>query len=563
MPDISREASLDLDSFVAFLFLPIHYNFYNVNNVMEQDGVLPRYILVVDQGTTGTRAVLYDNEGRIINYSYREHRQIYPRPGWVEHDPLEIWRNTVYVMKDAVKLSEIDPSDIVSVGITNQRETTIVWDKATGKPIYNAIVWQDTRTINYCKSLIEKGLSKFVHEKTGLTISTYFSASKIKWILDNIPGARDRAEHGEILFGTIDTWIIWNMTRGTRDHLTPDRGGAHVIDYSNASRTMLFDIVNHRWSIELLEKMRIPYEILPVVVPSSSRKPYGYMNKDILGEEIPIHGDLGDQQAALVGQTCFRRGEMKSTYGTGTFMLLNTGDKPVHSSKGLLTTIGYVFEGYDPVYALEGSVAISGAAIQWLRDNLRIIRDPSETEKLAGKTGEIGSGGVYFVPAFSGLYAPYWDMTARGLIIGLTRYTRIEHIVHAVLEAIAYQVRDVYEAMIKDAGIVINMLKVDGGATKNNYLMQLQANILGIPVLRPRNIETTSLGAAFAAGLGAGLWRNIDELRKLWVLDKEFKPIWSKEKREKLYSGWRSAVKRAMKWLDEVGELPGSGAYWE
>lgn len=519
------------------------------------------FVLVVDQGTTGTRAVLYDVWGRVVDYSYLEHCQIYPRPGWVEHDPFEIWRNAVRVMRDVVVRSGVDPGEIVGIGVTNQRETTVVWDKVTGKPVYNAIVWQDARTVDYCKKLVDGGLGEVIREKTGLVVSTYFSATKIKWVLDNVPGVRERAERGELLFGTIDTWIIWNMTRGTRDHLTPDRGGAHVVDYSNASRTMLLDIVKLQWSPELLDAMDIPHEILPIIVPSSSRRPYGYLRKDILGVEIPIHGDLGDQQAALAGQTCFSRGEIKATYGTGTFILLNTGDKPVYSSKGLLTTIGYVFEGYEPVYALEGSVAISGAAVQWLRDNLGVIKDAAETEKLAEKTGETGSGGVYFVPAFSGLYAPYWDMTARGLIIGLTRYTRLEHIVHAVLEAVAYQVRDVYEAMITDTKIAINKLKVDGGAAKNNYLMQLQANVLGIPILRPKNIETTSLGAAYAAGLGAGLWKSTDELRKLWALDKEFKPIWGREKREKLYSGWKVAVKRAMKWLEEVGELPGSGAY--
>ncbi len=519
------------------------------------------YLLVIDQGTTGTRSVLYDSNARVIGYAYVEHKQIYPRPGWVEHDPLEIWRNTVYVMRKAVRDTGIDPGRIAGIGITNQRETTILWNKETGKPVYNAIVWQDTRTTDLCREIAERGLEGDIHRITGLTISTYFSATKIMWILRNIRGVYDEAVHEKILFGTIDSWLIWNMTRGTSDHPTPDRGGAHVTDHTNASRTMLYDINEGKWSGKLLEELGVPEEIMPLIVYSSSRKPYGYLNKEILGVEIPIYGDIGDQQAALVGQTCFERGDLKATYGTGTFLLLNTGDKPYYSSKGLLTTMAYYFEGHDPVYALEGSIAISGAAIQWLRDNLGVISDPRETEELARKTGSIGSGGVYFVPAFSGLYAPYWDMGARGLIIGLTRYTRLEHIIHAVLEAIAYQVRDVVEAMISDTSLKPVELRVDGGVTRNDYLMQLQANILGIPILRPRNIETTSLGAAYAAGLGAGVWRSIGDLKKYWVLDKRFEPVWGNVKREKLYRGWRIAVKRAMKWIDDVGELPGSGAY--
>ncbi len=345
------------------------------------------YILVIDSGTTGSRAVIYDHEGSVIGYSYREHRQIYPKPGWVEHDPIEIWKNTIIIMREALFNAGIDPREVSAIGITNQRETTIIWDRESGRPIYNAIVWQDTRTDKYCRELIDRGLGGEIHRITGLTVSTYFSATKIMWLLDNVSGIRSRAERGELLFGTIDTWIIWNMTRGTRDHLTPDRGGAHVTDYSNASRTMLLDISRLKWSEKLLDKLNIPHKILPEIVYSSSRKPYGYLRRDILGAEIPIHGDLGDQQAALVGQTCFKRGELKATYGTGTFILLNTGGKPEYSRYGLLTTIGYFFEDYEPIYALEGSIAISGAAIQWLRDNLGVISDPRETEELAKRTG--------------------------------------------------------------------------------------------------------------------------------------------------------------------------------
>ncbi len=516
------------------------------------------YILVIDQGTTGTRAVIYDNEANIIGYKYKKHKQIYPKPGWVEHDPLEIWNNTITVIKEVINATGIDKNSLVSIGITNQRETTILWDKETGKPVYNAIVWQDTRTDYLCKQLIEKGLYDKIHEITGLFISTYFSATKIKWIITHIPEAKKYLEENRLLFGTIDTWIIWKLTEKTRDNITPDRGGAHVIDYSNASRTMLFDIRQLKWSREILDVMNIPEDILPKVVYSSTRKPYGYTNPEIFGARIPIHGDLGDQQAALVGQTCFDKGQVKSTYGTGAFILLNIGDEVKYSKKGLLTTIGYVFEKQRPIYALEGSIAIAGAAIQWLIENLELIKSPAETEELAKKAYPAGSGGVYFVPAFSGLFAPYWDVSARGLIIGLTKYTRKEHLVHAVLESIAYQVRDIIETMQEETRISIRELRVDGGVTRNNYLMQLQANILGIPIIKPVNIEITSLGAAFAAGIGSGVWKDLDELRSLWKIDKVYEPKWSYEKREKLYHGWKIAVKRAMRWLEEAGNIPPS-----
>ncbi len=520
---------------------------------------MPEYILVVDQGTTGTRAALYDEEGRRIGYSYKKHQQIYPKPGWVEHDPIEIWRNTITVIRNVVSETGVDPTSIRAVGVTNQRETTILWDPVTGKPVYNAIVWQDTRTEDMCREIIGKRLEEEIHRRTGLYVFTYFSATKIRWILENVPKAREKLREKRLLFGTIDTWIIWNMTRGTRENLTPDRYGAHVTDPSNASRTMIYDINRMKWSHEILEELGIPEEILPVVAPSISSQPYGYMSKDIIGAEIPIHGDLGDQQAALVGQTCFKEGEVKSTYGTGTFVLMNIGETPRFPEKGLLTTIAYKKDNQNTVYALEGSIAIAGAAIQWLQENLGIICDPRETEELAEKAR--GSGGVFFVPAFSGLYSPFWDMGARGLIIGLTRYTRKEHIVHAVLEAIAWRVRDVIEAMTRETRVKPPSLRVDGGATRNNYLMQLQANTLQIPVERPIDIETTGLGAAYAAGLGAGIWKNLDELRAKWRLDKRFEPRWSPEKTSKLYDAWREAVRRAMKWLDTVGKLPGSYAY--
>ncbi len=518
------------------------------------------YILVIDQGTTGTRAVIYDDEALQLGYSYRKHRQITPRPGWVEHDPMEIWENTRIVIREAIVKTGIDPSMIRAIGITNQRETTILWDRETGKPVYNAIVWQDTRTIKYCEELRRKGYAGEIHGKTGLPVSTYFSATKIKWILERIPVARKLLREDKLLFGTIDTWIVWNLTKGTKNNITPERGGSHVTDPSNASRTMLYNINTGKWDDQLLELFNIPRSILPVVVDSSSWKPLGYMNKEIIGYEIPLHGIIGDQQSALVGQTCFKPGELKVTYGTGSFLLLNTGIEPRYSKHGLITTIAYKFSGEPLEYAVEGSIAVSGAAVEWLKD-IGLIKNPGETEKLAVETRGAGSGGVFFVPAFSGLYAPYWNLYARGLFIGLTRYTRRKHLVHAVLESIAWRVRDVIDAMIKDTGLEPEQLRVDGGVSRNNYLLQLQADTLGIPVERPVNIETTSLGAAFAAGLGAGIWKNTNELAGLRRIDKIFKPVWSSEKREKLYNAWKQAVKRALDWLKDTGEIPSSYAY--
>ncbi len=520
-----------------------------------------KYVAAVDQGTTGTRCIIFDHESNVIAWHYEEHEQIYPKPGWVEHDPLEIWEKTQIVIKEAIKKAKIDPREIAAIGVTNQRETTIIWDPKTGKPVYNAIVWQDTRTRDRCEELRQKNLEKtLIHPHTGVYSFTYFSSTKIEWILKNVPNVMEKAKKGELIFGNIDTWVIWNLTRGGKDLLTPERYGAHVTDYTNASRTMLMNIEKLEWDKELLELFDIPEEILPLIRPSSDVKIYGYTPADgPFGAEIPVCGDLGDQQAALVGQVAFKIGEAKNTYGTGCFMLLNIGEKPILSKYGLLTTAAYGFEEGKCIYALEGSIAITGAAIQWLRDNLKIIKSAPETEDIAKSVSDVGSGGIFFVPAFSGLFAPYWDLDARGVIVGLTRYIRKEHLVHATLECICWQTKDVFEAMAKDTGVKLAALKVDGGAVKNNYLMQLQADILGCDVVRPVVTETTSLGAAYAAGLAVGFWKSTDELRELWKVDRVFKPKWDEEKRQKLYNGWLAAIERAKGWLKEVGELPPSG----
>ena len=494
-----------------------------------------KYLLSVDQGTTGTRSIIFDYEANVVSSAYVEHKQICPRPGWVEHDPLEIWENTKRVIKESLTKAKIETSDIAGIGITNQRETIVVWNPKTGKPYYNAIVWQDTRTKHLCEELRKEGIEDHIHEKTGLYLHTYFSSSKIKWLLDNMEGLRERAEKGEATFGTIDTWLIWNLT------------GKHVTDYTNASRTMLMDLKRLEWDDELLEIFKIPERGLPEI--RSSSEIYGHVKSEILGEDIPVVGDLGDQQAALVGQVALNRGEVKNTYGTGNFLLLNTGNEVRVSRRGLLTTIAYGFRKGEVNYALEGSIAITGAAVQWLRDNLGIIKTAAETEALARKVSNEGAGGVYFVPAFSGLFAPYWDMDARGIIIGLTRYTRKEHIVHAALEAICYQTREVIEVMEEETGITVKTIKVDGGASANNYLMQLQADILGKTVIRPKVIETTSLGAAYMAGLAIEYWKNVEELKSKWKIDKIFNPSWPEDKREKLYKGWKEAVKRCKGWL--------------
>jgi len=490
------------------------------------------YILALDQGTTSSRAIVFDSLGNIVSVAQKEFPQIFPKPGWVEHNPWDIWNSQKEVMLEAVYKSGISPREITAIGVTNQRETTIVWNKETGEPIYNAIVWQCRRTANYCEELKNEGLSELIKEKTGLVIDAYFSGPKIKWILDNVPNARRKAEEGKLLFGTVDTWLIWNLTGGK----------VHVTDYSNASRTMLFNIKTLDWDDELLEIMNIPRVMMPKVLPSS----YIYGTCNILDNfEIPISGDAGDQQAALFGQCGFEEGIVKNTYGTGCFILLNTGKNIKYSSQGLITTIAYGL-GDEIYYALEGSVFIAGAVIQWLRDNLGIIKNSSESEILAKSVDD--NGGVFFVPAFVGLGAPHWDMFARGLIIGITRGTKKEHIVRAALEAIAYQTQDVLELMSDETGIKIRELRVDGGASANNFLMQFQSDISNIRVIKPLVTETTSLGAAFLAGLGVGLWKSTDELKHLWREEKVFEPYLSEEKRRELLKKWKEAVRRAKNW---------------
>lgn len=502
-----------------------------------------KYVGTIDQGTTGTRFALFRKDGTVAALSYREHRQIYPRPGWVEHDPTEIWENTRSTIKDTLATFKVNPEEIAAIGVTNQRETTVVWDRITGKPYCNAVVWQCTRTSQICDELKQRGLETSIRERTGLPVSTYFSGPKIKWILDNVPKATEGAKEGRALFGNMDTWIIWNLTRGPKQ-------GSHNTDYSNASRTMLMDLRRLRWDQEIIGILGIPEEMLPTIRPSSDVKTYGRTSsEDVFQAEIPITADIGDQQAALVGQTCFKKGQVKNTYGTGCFMLMNTSSELVSSRHGLITTCAYGLEENRCVYALEGSVAIAGAAIQWLRDNLGIIKTASETEEMAKSVAEEGSGGVYFVPAFNGLFAPYWDMNARGLIIGITRFTRKEHLVHATLEAICYQTRDLLQAMTEDSNNQITELRADGGASVNNYLMQLQANILGTEVIRPTVTETTALGAAYLAGVTERFWGDLDEVRDNWKKDRVFTPMWNQEKRQKRYSEWLKALNRSKQWL--------------
>ncbi len=515
-----------------------------------------KYILAIDQGTTGTRAILFTPEGLPVpkGWAYVEHRQIYPRPGWVEHDPIEIWENTKFVIKKVIEQTRINPKEIAVIGVTNQRETTVIWDVKTGKPVYNAIVWQCRRTTSLVDYL-KMNYFEVIREKTGLVPDPYFSSTKIWWLLDNIPRLRERAKKGEVVFGTIDTWLIWNLTRECKDVLTPEKGGAHVTDYSNASRTMMFNIHKLDWDDELLEiQGKIPREILPIPRPSSDREFYGYVGPEVSqilgGASIPIASDAGDQQAALFGQVGFDVGDTKCTYGTGNFILMNIGDRVIESRHGLLTTVFYSLEKGRATYALEGSIFITGAAIQWLRDGLKIIEVSAEVNPLAEAADD--TGGVYFVPAFVGLGAPYWDMYARGLIIGITRSTERKHIARATLEAIAYLTRDVIEVMIKDTGMKLQRLKADGGASKSDFLMQFQADILGVEVWRPVILETTSLGVAYLAGLAVGIWRNLDDVRKNWRVEKVFRPRMDPRKRERLYRGWKAAVKRALGWAREV-----------
>jgi len=489
------------------------------------------YILALDEGTTSARAIVFDRESRILSLGQHSFPQIYPQPGWVEHDPEEIWRAQMKAIKDAIKGAHLEPSKIAAIGVTNQRETTILWDKSSGKPVYNAIVWQCRRTADMVEDL-KKNYGELFKLKTGLIPDSYFSGPKIKWLLNNIPKLREKASKGEILFGTIDSFLIWKLTGGKK----------HVIDYSNASRTMIFNIHRLNWDDELLEILGIPESMLPEPVPSSCV--YGYTDPHVFGANVPVSGDIGDQQAALFGQAAFREGMVKCTYGTGSFLLMNIGNKPRRSEK-LLTTIAWSIDK-DVTYALEGSVFIAGAAIQWLKEALGLISDVSETERLASSIK--GNEGVFFVPAFVGLGAPHWDQYARGLIIGLTRGTGRAHLVRATLEAIAYLTRDVLEEMKRDAGIDVRELRVDGGASRNDFLMQLQADILGLKVVRPLISETTSLGAAYLAGLAVGYWSSLSEIASMWKAEKTFEPKIRADERDRLYKVWRRAVERALGW---------------
>lgn len=498
---------------------------------------MKEYILAFDAGTTSSRAIIFNRSGEIIRIAQKEFSQIYPKPGWVEHDPMEIWGSQSGVAREVLEMAGIRPSEIAAIGITNQRETTIVWDKNTGKPVYNAIVWQCRRTAKYCDKLKADGWQDKIKEKTGLVIDAYFSATKIAWILDNVEGARQKAKNGDLLFGTVDTWLLWNLTRGK----------VHATDYSNASRTMLFNINSLEWDQEILDELRIPKSMLPEVKDSSHI--YGYTDQSTYGgANIPIAGIAGDQQSALFGQACFYPGMVKNTYGTGCFVLMNTGEKVFHSKNGLLTTIAWGFEG-KVSYALEGSVFVAGAAIQWLRDELRLVYDSAQTEYYADKAQD--TGGVYVVPAFTGLGAPYWDMYARGGIFGLTRGTKREHLVRATLESLAYQSKDVIEAMKDDTGIGLANLKVDGGACANNFLMQFQADMLDTKIYRPKSLETTALGAAYFAGLAVGLWKDLDEIYDDVKIDRIFEPKMSEDTRNKNYKYWKKAVERTMSWEED------------
>ena len=508
---------------------------------------MKRYIASIDQGTTGTRCILFDIQGHSIASAYQEHRQVYPQPGWVEHDPLEIWHNVQQTMSTAMTQVDISASDIAALGIANQRETVVVWNRKTGTPYANAIVWQCTRSRDICQRLQRDGLEDKIAERTGLVINTYFSASKLSWLLEHVDGLRQAAEKGEALAGTIDSWLIWNLTGGPR-------GGLHITDVTNASRTMLMNLHTLQWDQTLCELFNIPMTMLPEIQPSCSKPCYGVTNRVCAcGAGIPIAAILGDQQAALVGQTCFQVGEAKNTYGTGSFMLMNVGPTPVVARHGLLTTVAYSLGPGQCAYALEGSIAVTGAAVQWLRDNLGIVQNAAETEMIAASVSDCG--GVYFVPAFSGLYAPHWDMDARGLIIGLTRYTTKAHLVRATLEAICYQSREVLEAMESDSGINLTSLRVDGGAVSNNLLLQLQADILGKTVIRPIVRETTALGVAYLAGLATGIWPDLAALRELWQIDRVFTAGWDDNRRRASYHLWQRAISRAKGWLEKEQEL--------
>lgn len=494
---------------------------------------MTRYVMALDAGTTSNRCILFDQEGQLCSIAQKEFRQFYPQPGWVEHDANEIWSSQLGVAVEAMNKVNARAADIVAIGITNQRETTVLWDRHTGEPVYKAIVWQCRRTSDQCDRLKAEGLADLFREKTGLVIDAYFSATKIKWILDHVPGVRERAQAGDILFGTIETWLIWRLTRGA----------VHVTDYSNASRTMLFNIRDLAWDEELLRILDIPPQILPRVRPSSHE--YGETDASFFGQPIMISGAAGDQQAALFGEACFLPGQAKNTYGTGCFLLMNTGSSPVFSESGLVTTIAWGLDGKID-YALEGSIFIAGAAIQWLRDELHLIKTAAESEALALQVAD--TGGCYVVPAFTGLGAPYWDQYARGTIVGLTRGVNDRHLVRATLESIAYQTHEVLDVMQQDSGILLSALKADGGAANNNFLMQFQADITGVPVMRPACVETTALGAAYLAGLARGFWSGTDELQRKWKIERVFEPVMAVQEREERITGWKKAVSRSFDW---------------
>lgn len=516
--------------FVVILTIKIY-------NILMEGFMGKKYILSFDQGTTSSRAIIFNKQGEIINVAQKEFEQIYPKPGWVEHDPMMIWGTQSGVAREVLETASIRPDEIAAIGITNQRETTIVWDKETGKPVYNAIVWQCRRTSEICDELKNLGYEDYIKENTGLVVDAYFSGTKIKWILDNVEGAREKAEAGKLLFGTVDTWILWNLTRGK----------VHATDYSNASRTMLFNINTLTWDEKLLDILSIPKSMLPKALPSS--EVYGRTDENTFGgASIPISGIAGDQQAALFGQGCFSHGDVKNTYGTGCFLLMNTGERPIKSDSGLLTSIAWGLDG-KVNYVLEGSIFIGGASVQWLRDEMNLIDKAEDSEYFASKVND--SNGVYVVPAFSGLGAPYWDMYARGTIVGLTRGANKNHIIRATLESICYQTRDVIDAMSLDSKLPLHNIKVDGGACKNNFIMQFQADILNKSVIRPDLVEATALGVAYLAGLSVGFWKSIDEIKENIVTSRDFNPNMEESARAKKYKMWKKAVKCAMSWINE------------
>jgi glycerol kinase len=503
---------------------------------------MPEFVGAVDQGTTSTRFMVFDHDGNEVVHHQLEHAQLMPQPGWVEHDPVEIWEHTQVVIRTAMERCGLVAADLAALGIANQRETTLVWDRTTGRPYHHAIVWQDTRTDRIAAELDADGRGEVIRARTGLPPATYFAGGKLRWILDNVPGVRRAAERGDAIFGTTDTWLLWNLTGGPR-------GGIHVTDVTNASRTMLMDLRTLDWDDELLGFFDVPRAMLPQIRPSSDPDPYGLTLGDgPLGGAVPLTGDLGDQQAAMVGQVCFAPGQAKNTYGTGNFLLLNTGTDPVRSSNGLLTTVCYQFGDDAPVYALEGSIAVTGSAVQWLRDQLGLVSDVAQCQILAEQVRD--SSGIYFVPAFSGLFAPHWRADARGAIVGLSRYHTRAHLARATLEAICYQSRDVVEAMEEDSGVRLEVLRVDGGVTANDLCMQIQADVLGVEVSRPVVAETTALGAAHAAGLAVGFWQDTAELQQNWNESKRWRPRWHERQRESAYGGWRKAVDRTLDWVE-------------